>query len=132
MRTMSPPLGSPADRSPEGVLRAAARILASTPQASLASLAKQLGLGRTSLHRMFPTRQGLLIAIAQQALDQVAGIYDECGFGREAPADPLDLASVARLIERLIPLGPSLMFLVRAEELRDNPELEARILDLDR
>lgn len=115
------------DRSRAAVLEAATRLLLESPDLSLGELATRIGIGRTTLHRMFPTREAVLVAVAHDAIDHLTVVYAEAGLG--ADGDPV--ASLGRLVERLVPLGPRLMFLLRANELRDDPDLDRRIDELD-
>ncbi len=113
----------PLERSPEAVLELATSVLAADPTASLGDVARSLGIGRTTLHRMFPTRAALLRAMAEHALDQVAEAYSAAGLG-DPDADPV--RALASAVERLVPIGPAALFLLRARELDDDEELEAR------
>jgi AcrR family transcriptional regulator len=130
------------DRSPDAVLRASMRLLVRTPEMSLGDLATAIGIGRTTLHRMFASRGELMAALAHQALDDLETTYRAAGFGPVealvgaadvAPTGPPQdvLAAVAQLVELLIPLGPSLMFLLRARELDDDTDLIERVRRLD-
>jgi AcrR family transcriptional regulator len=113
----------------------AARLLLESPELSLGELAARIGIGRTTLHRMFPTREALLVAVAHDAIDHLTVVYAEAGLdpdgaaGATRPTDPV--ASFRRMVEMLVPLGPQLMFLLRAHELRKDADLERRILVLD-
>lgn len=127
------------DRSRGAVIAAATRLLLESPHLSLGDLAVRIGIGRTTLHRMFPTRQALLAAIAHDALDHLAEVYAEAGLGAvTAPRGTAKavrataIAPLARLIESMIPLGSRLMFLVRAAELQAEPEIDRRLQELDR
>lgn len=132
MPTPSERSSVPLDRSQAAILRAAAEVLVAAPQSTLAEVATALGMGRTSLHRMFPTRKELLTAIAHTALTEIAAIYKTAGIG-VAVAPELGLESALRkLVTGLIPLGSSLMFLVRAPELADDENLARAVAELDR
>lgn len=120
------------DRSRSAVLQAATRVLLQAPATSLADLSATLGIGRTTLHRLFPTREDLLRAIAHDALDHLHQVYAAAGITRPPPQGPQARAALDRLVDRLIPLGPSLMFLLRSAELATDPELARRVDDLDR
>lgn len=108
------------------MLDAATRLLVETPSLSLGELAKRIGIGRTTLHRLFPTRGDLLAAVAHDALDHLATVYAEVGLDGDDP-----LAAVEALVEGLIPLGPRLMFLLRAHELDGDTEVTRRTAQLD-
>lgn len=119
------------DRSRGSILRAATQVLVAAPQTTLAQLAAALGMGRTTLHRLFPTRHDLLSAIAHDALDHLAVVYLNAGV-TVSPQQPGDaIAVVRRLVSDLIPLGPSLMFLLRASELDDDETLTRRSAEID-
>ena len=45
----------------EEILTETAKVLTRNPNASLAELAQELGIGRTTLHRHFPTRSLILL-----------------------------------------------------------------------
>lgn len=119
------------DRSRGSILRAATQVLVAAPQTTLAELATTLGIGRTTLHRLFPTRDDLLRAIAHDALDHLAGVYADAGV-TSTPQRPQDaLTAVRRLVGELVPLGPSLMFLLRASELDDDETITRRSAEID-
>jgi len=119
------------DRSRGSILRAATQVLVAAPQTTLAELAVALGIGRTTLHRLFPTRRDLLSAIAHDALDHLAVVYRDAGV-TVPPQQPKEaIAAVRRLVCDLIPLGPSLMFLLRTSELDDDETLTRRSADID-
>ncbi len=119
------------DRSRESVLRAATQVLVAAPQTTLSELAVALGIGRTTLHRLFPTRADLLRALAHDALDHLDVVYAESGIVG-VPDRPEDaIVAVRRLVGALIPIGPSLMFLLRASELEDDAAIARRSEELD-
>lgn len=121
------------DRSRSAVLEAATRLLVESPELSLAELATRIGIGRTTLHRMFPTREAVLAAVAHDAIDHLTQVYARAGLDPEGPAGPAPdpLEPFRRLVEMLVPLGPRLMFLLRATELQKDVEIERRITELD-
>ncbi|HZA16409.1 MAG TPA: TetR/AcrR family transcriptional regulator [Pseudonocardiaceae bacterium] len=110
------------------LLQTATEVLVADPAASLGDVAKAAGIGRTTLHKLYPTRHALLIALAQDALDLLEHTYRDLGLdgpGHEAPA------ALRRLVTALIPLGPRLEFLLRERSLDSEPELIARVEALD-
>jgi AcrR family transcriptional regulator len=122
------------DRSQRAVLDAATRVLIDDPAASLTDVATAVGIGRTTLHRMFPTRADLLTALAHDALDLIEQCYAEA-FPAAAPGteggveSPLD--TLRRLVEVLLPLGPRLKYIVTAPELGRDESLARRSAELD-
>jgi AcrR family transcriptional regulator len=102
----------------EVVLRAATSLLAIDSGASLAEIAAAAGVGRTTVHRIFPTRSDLITALAMQALDRL----------REAlAAARLDDGPVPEVVERVVqevlPLADELRFLDAGPEVWDLPQL---------
>ncbi len=124
------PAPGTAPRSREAMIAAASRVLAREPASSLAEVATALGVGRTTLHRMFPTRTDLLRAIAEDALTELSRAYTEAGFGPDEPPEDV-LGGVRRVVEHLIPRGAALLFLLRVPELADDADLARRTGELD-
>jgi len=56
------------------VLDTAAAVLAKDPAASLGQVAAAAGIGRTTLHKQFPTRLDLLVAVASRGLDIIESV----------------------------------------------------------
>jgi AcrR family transcriptional regulator len=94
------------------LLDVAAEVLVGDPAASLAEVAEAAGIGRTTLHKQYATRDDLLRAVGHRAIDlweqAVAGVVD---------ADAHD-GGLRALTEAMIPIGPQLAFLWR------NPTLD--------
>lgn len=107
---------------------ATARLLAD-PTASLADVAAAAGMSRTSLHKRYPTRQALLVALAHAALDTVEKAYVQADLS--VPGDQAHPA-LRRLVALLIPLGPRVEFLLRERSLDTERELRHRYLAVDR
>jgi AcrR family transcriptional regulator len=89
----------------DGVLDAAAAVLVADPSASLAEVAEAAGIGRTTLHKHWATRDELLRAVAHRALDRWE---DAIGAVADAPD-----GSLLDLAEAMISVGPYLSFLWR-------------------
>jgi AcrR family transcriptional regulator len=81
-----------------------AEALVANPAASLSEVAEAAGVGRTTLHKHYATRDDLLRAVAHRAIDlwedAVAGVVDGGG----------DLGA---LVAAMVPIGPQLAFLWR-------------------
>ncbi|MCI2420013.1 TetR/AcrR family transcriptional regulator [Saccharopolyspora sp. K220] len=73
-----------AARNITAVLRTGARLLAEDPSTSIAAIASEAGVDRTTVHRRFATREALLSAVFQAKLDSSARVLDEARL-REAP-----------------------------------------------
>lgn len=115
-------------QSPPSLLQTATEVLVADPAASLSDVAKAAGIGRTTLHKLYPTRHALLVALAHDALDLLERTDREAGLdapGAQAPA------VLRRLVTAAIPLGPRMAFLRRERSLDTEPELVARLEALD-
>jgi AcrR family transcriptional regulator len=115
-------------QSKPSLLQIATEVLVADPTASLEDVAKAVGIGRTTLHKLYPTRHALLVALARDALDLLEGLYQEADFDVSAEEAP---AALRRLVTALIPLGPRLEFLLRERSLDTEPDLVARVEALD-
>lgn len=108
------------------MLDVATRVLLQSPTASLAEIAAAAGVSRTTLHQRYPTRQDLLVALALEAMDLVRQAYADArpdeGSAREA---------IERVVDRMVPLGPRLEFLLRERSLDAEEEVNRRYADLD-
>lgn len=108
------------------LLDVATRVLLQSPTASLAEIAAAAGVSRTTLHQRYPTRQDLLVALALEAMDLVRQAYADArpdeGSAREA---------IERVVDRMVPLGPRLEFLLRERSLDAEEEVNRRYADLD-
>jgi AcrR family transcriptional regulator len=87
------------------VLDAAVEVLVADPSASLAEVAFAAGIGRTTLHKHYATRDDLLRAVGHRAMDRweaaIGSVAADAGGGLR------DLA------EAMISVGPYLAFLWR-------------------
>ena len=119
--------------APPGLLQVAAEVLVADPRASLGEVAAAAGVGRTTLHKRYPTREALLLAVAHDSVDRFADAVADSGIALLAPhATAADAtAALRRLVEALVPLGARLEFLLRQPSLDDDPALAARIEQLD-
>ncbi|MFD5827052.1 TetR/AcrR family transcriptional regulator [Lentzea sp. NPDC060358] len=105
------------------LLKTATSVLLKDPTASLGDVARAAGVGRTTLHKRYPTRADLVRAVASEALDLV----DEA-------ISTVDLTSddaVDQLIAKLVPLGPRVEFLLRFPNLQDDERLSTRLNTMD-
>ncbi len=111
----------------EALLTAVTQMLLRQPTASLTEIAAATGVSRTTLYARFPTRQALLVGLAQAAMDLVEKAYVD------ARLDDAEVtASLGRVVELLVPLGERVEFLLRERSLDGEPELVARYAELDR
>lgn len=89
------------------ILDAAATLLAAKPTASLAEIAASAGIGKATLHRYFPSRESLLLALAHRALALISDVIRLSALENGTVTEALQ-----RLITALIPLGDKLYFLL--------------------
>jgi AcrR family transcriptional regulator len=101
------------------LLDVAAEVLVADPSASLTQVAEAAGIGRTTLHKQYATREDLLRAVGNRVIDlweqvtEVASVDDADGGLRAA-------------IEAMIPIGPQLAFLWRTPSFDHDQDLETR------
>jgi AcrR family transcriptional regulator len=102
------------------LLDVAAQVLVADPAASLADVAEAAGIGRTTLHKHYATREDLLHAVGDRAID----LWEHaiCGItGQEDPDGGLRAMTTA-----MIPIGPQLAFLWRTPTFDHVKEIEVR------
>ena len=104
-------------RAARPLLDVAAAVLVADPAASLAEVAEAAGIGRTTLHKHYATRDDLVRAVGHRAIDlweqAVATLTGDDGGLRE-------------LIAAMIPNGPQLAFLWRTPAFDHDDEIRAR------
>src|ERR1700735_4085149 len=88
------------------LLDVAAEVLVTDPSASLSQVAEAAGIGRTTLHKQYATREDLLRAGGQRVIDLGEQVHEA------ASADDAD-GGLRTAIEAMIPIGPQLAFLWR-------------------
>ena len=88
------------------LLDVAAGVLVTDPAASLAEVAEAAGIGRTTLHKHYATRDDLLCAVGHRAIDLWEQAVAGAGGG-----DPD--GGLRALVTAMIPIGPQLAFLWR-------------------
>jgi AcrR family transcriptional regulator len=99
------------------VLDTAAAVLAKDPSASLGQVAGAAGIGRTTLHKQFPTRHDLLVAVASRALDITESVIASA---REDPD------ALRRLVVDLLPYGAYMVLLMQQPEVFSDDTIIAR------
>jgi AcrR family transcriptional regulator len=105
-------------RTKRPLLDLVAEVLVADPSASLAEVAQAAGIGRTTLHNHYATRDELLVAVGHRVLD----LWEEAvGKAEDGPDGGL-----ASLTSILLPLCPQLMFLWRNPGLEKQPSLAER------
>ncbi|GAB3407342.1 TetR/AcrR family transcriptional regulator [Flindersiella endophytica] len=109
------------------MLEVAAEVLAVNPSASLAEVAAAAGIGRTTLHKQYATRQDLLVAVAHAALNQAEQAINAAVETAEKDAR----AGLEQLVRELAPLGAGLAFLFRQPALEEEPAIKDRLCGID-
>ncbi|WP_220700716.1 TetR/AcrR family transcriptional regulator [Mycetocola tolaasinivorans] len=88
-------LRADAQQNRDAILDAATLALAESGQISMNAIAQRAGVGNATLHRNFPTREALILAVYQHEVDGVAASADELLAAR--PADAALRAWIDRL-----------------------------------
>jgi AcrR family transcriptional regulator len=101
------------------LLDVVAEVLVADPSASLAEVATAAGIGRTTLHKQYATRDDLIRAVGFRSLDlweqALSGISDTDADG-----------GLRAVVAAMIPIGPQLAFLWRTPEFDHDKEIEQR------
>ena len=100
------------------VLDVAAEVLVADPAASLAEVAEAAGIGRTTLHKHYATRDDLLRAVGHRAVD----LWEQA---LAAVADGPD-GGLRAIITSMVVVGSQLGFLWRTPALHRDQALEER------
>jgi AcrR family transcriptional regulator len=101
------------------LLDVAAEVLVADPSASLTQVAEAAGIGRTTLHKQYATREDLLRAVGHRVID----LWEQVA--EAASADDAD-GGLRAAIEAMIPIGPQLAFLWRTPSFDHDQDLETR------
>jgi AcrR family transcriptional regulator len=104
------------------LLDVAAEVLVADPAASLAQVAEAAGIGRTTLHKHYATRDDLLLAVGHRAID----LWEQAVAGVSA-GDEAD-GGLRALVAAMVPIGPQLAFLWRTTAFDHLGELGERWL----
>ena len=107
-------------RTRRAIIESATAVLSRTPDASLGTIARAAGVGRTTVHRHFPDRDALVRAIADAAMDATRDAYAAARLDEGPPIDAL-----ARLVHELVALGDRFAFLLREPALVGDPAVDA-------
>jgi serine phosphatase RsbU (regulator of sigma subunit) len=118
-----------ARRNRERILKAAGRLLAQSPSASLEDIATAAGVSRSTIYRHFPCRDDLLAASNEELRTgavEADGLTPPGGLGREEPV-PLDAIHVLDLVA---PSVLPMQLVAEAERLAQRP-LALYVVDID-
>ncbi|MGI5440477.1 TetR/AcrR family transcriptional regulator [Streptomyces shenzhenensis] len=110
-------------RTRSAILDAAARVLGRQPDAAMAEIADEAGVGRATLYRHFPTRESLLRGVAKVGIAELADAFDAAHL-EEFPAD----RAIARIIAVYLREGAKYAAVIRqAGDYCDPGEIERTI-----
>jgi len=84
-----------ADRSVLAIRQAALEALASDPDVSMAEIARRAGVVRATIYAHFPTRESLLDAVMEHAVEQVAEAMRKAEPERGEPREALERVLLA-------------------------------------
>lgn len=114
------------------LIEAARRVLATHPQASMATIAAEAGLGRNTIHRHFATRQHLIDAMRLQASDDSAANDDDHlrPPGELGALTPSSL-SVSDVLNKVPPFELGTQIVAEAQRLAGVSSAAIYVVDLD-
>jgi AcrR family transcriptional regulator len=118
-------IGSPRRATRASLLDVAAEVLVGDPAASLAEVATAAGIGRTTLHKHYATREDLLRAVGHRVID----LWEQAADGVDGSDDPD--GGLGALAAAMIPIGPQLAFLWRTPIFDHDSELEKRWIGVE-
>ncbi len=114
------------------LVEAARRVLAEQPQASMATIAAEAGLGRNTIHRHFPTRQDLIDAVRLQASDDsVANDEDRLRRPGELSGLAPTPLSVSDVLNKVPPFELGTQIVAEAQRLAGVSSAAIYLVDLD-
>jgi AcrR family transcriptional regulator len=108
------------------LLDVAAEVLVADPAASLAEVAEAAGIGRTTLHKHYPTRNDLLRAVGDRAL----GLWEQAVAGVAGTGEEPD-GGLHAVTAAMIPIGPQLAFLWRTPYFDHVKDIDDRWLPVE-
>lgn len=112
-----------ADRTQTAILDAAARVLRRRPDAAMADIADEAGVGRATLYRYFPTRESLLHGVAATGTAELADGIDAADLD-ELPVD----RAIARITGVFLRTGAKYAALMRQLDDYRDPGAEERVI----
>jgi len=112
--------------SREAILDVAIKLLVENKAASMQDIARAAGVGRTTLHRYYPSRDDLMRALIISALADAEQAIATCHL-----EDDTALEAIERIIDTFIPIGHRFHFLLTEHQFDTDPEIRARTAKLD-
>lgn len=118
---MTKPLDARIQKSQAAILEAGLELLGNNSEATLSDIAQQAGVGRTTLYRLYETKEQLTKAIAIHCL----GVFEQATEHLEADAKSA-LHAFHLMFKAILPLSAELEFLLKLGDIaEDDPELVA-------
>ena len=93
-------------RTRDAILSAAASVLGRDYHATLAQIADAAGVGRTTVHRYFSDRTGLINAAIQDSIEAIEQSVADAAIDQGSPAE-----AMRRLVTAMVAVGDRLVFL---------------------
>jgi AcrR family transcriptional regulator len=93
-------------RTRRAILAAAASVLARDRGATLGEIARAAEVGRSTLHRYFPDREGLVEAVVEDSLEVLGRAVEGAALDQGPP-----LEAMRRLVAAMVDVGDRLVFL---------------------
>ncbi|MFD8362530.1 TetR/AcrR family transcriptional regulator [Streptomyces hygroscopicus] len=100
------------NRTERAIVTAAVRVWVRDRAATLPQVAEAAEVGRTTLHRYFPERDGLLRAATEHALETIGGAIAEADPGKGHPLD-----AMRRVVAALASASDAIMFVFGGQSL---------------
>jgi len=91
------------------LLDVVAEVLVADPSASLAQVAEAAGIGRTTLHKHYATRDDLIRAVGRRAIE----LWEQAVETVREQAHHQPDGGLRALVDAMVPIGPQLAFLWR-------------------
>jgi TetR/AcrR family transcriptional regulator, mexCD-oprJ operon repressor len=111
------------ERTRVAILDAAARVLGRRPDAAMADIADQAGVGRATLYRHFPTRESLLRGVAESGTTELADAIAAATLN-DLPVD----RAIARLASVFLRTGAKYAALIGHVEEHPDPEAKEKVI----
>jgi TetR/AcrR family transcriptional repressor of mexCD-oprJ operon len=109
----------------QAVLDAAMQLLVVNPRASMQDVAAAAGISRTTLHRLYPSRDALIEAIALVAVEEITAAFAAARLEEDSAVEAL-----RRLVEALVPLVYQFAFLVSETQIQESEGVRQRDREL--
>ncbi|SDN66113.1 TetR/AcrR family transcriptional regulator [Allokutzneria albata] len=105
-------------RTRRAILTAAAQVFAKDRAASLSAVAREAGVGRTTLHRYFPDRAALVRGLAYEVVRETGEVLARADLGRGSA-----WSAIERVVYDFVAMGERYYFLLHEHELDSDTKL---------